>query len=67
MTTDLIIRVIDVKSAPTTFCEFCDMSTTTTMDTYFPNDLRLSCVCVLIGTTCNIYLYVVVFLGWEAV
>ena len=34
---------------------------------FFPIDLRLSCVCVLvvIGTTCNIY--VVVFLGWQVV
>ena len=31
----------------------------------FPIDLRLSCVCVVIGTTCNIY--VVVFLGRQAV
>ena len=31
----------------------------------FPIDLRLTCVCVVIGTTCNIY--VVVFLGWQAV
>ena len=29
----------------------------------FPIDLRLSCVCVVIGTTCNIY--VVVSLGWQ--
>ena len=28
-------------------------------------DLRLPCVCVVIGTTCNIYM--VVFLGWQAV
>ena len=32
---------------------------------FFPIDLRLSCVCVVIYTTCNIY--VVVFLGWQAV
>ena len=32
---------------------------------FFPIDLRLSCVCVVIGTTCNIY--AVVFLGWQAV
>ena len=32
---------------------------------FFSNDLRLSCVCVVIGTTCNIY--VVVSLGWQAV
>ena len=32
---------------------------------FFPIDLRLSCVCVVIGTTCTIY--VVVFLGWQAV
>ena len=31
----------------------------------FPIDLRLSCVCLAIGTTRNIY--VVVFLGWQAV
>ena len=31
----------------------------------FPIDLRLSCVCVEIGTTYNIY--VVIFLGWQAV
>ena len=28
-------------------------------------DLRLSCVCAMVDTTCNIY--VVVFLGWQAV
>ena len=32
---------------------------------FFPIDLRLSCVCVVIGTTCNIY--VAVFLAWQAV
>ena len=32
---------------------------------FFPIDLRLSCVCVVIDTTCNVY--VVVFLGWQAV
>ena len=32
---------------------------------FFPIDLRLSCVWVVIDTTCNIY--VVVFLGWQAV
>ena len=32
---------------------------------FSPIDLRLSCVCVVINTTCNIY--VVVFLGWQAV
>ena len=32
---------------------------------FFPIDLRLSCVCVVIDTTSNIY--VVVFLGWQAV
>ena len=32
---------------------------------FFPIGLRLSCVCVLIETTCN--MYVVVFLGWQAV
>ena len=32
---------------------------------FFPIDLRLSCVCVVIGTTCNIH--VVVFVGWHAV
>ena len=31
---------------------------------FFPIDLRLSCVCVVIGTTCKIY--VVVFLRWQA-
>ena len=31
---------------------------------FFPIDLRLSCVCVVIGTACN--KYVVVFLGWQA-
>ena len=31
---------------------------------FFPIVLRLSCVCVVIDTTCNIY---VVFLGWQAV
>ena len=33
-------------------------------DFFFPIDLRLSCVCVVLCTTCNIY--VVVFLGWQA-
>ena len=32
---------------------------------FFPIDLRLSCVCVMIDTACNID--VVVFLGWQAV
>ena len=32
---------------------------------FFPIDLRPSCVCVVIGTTCNIH--VVVFLRWQAV
>ena len=32
---------------------------------FFPIDLRLTCVCVVIGTACNIY--VVVFPGWQAV
>ena len=32
---------------------------------FFPIDLRLSCVCVVIDTTCNIY--VVVFLGGQSV
>ena len=32
---------------------------------FSPIDLRLSCVCVVTGTTCDIY--VVVFLGWQAV
>ena len=32
---------------------------------FFPIDLRLSCVCEVIGSTCNIY--VVVFLGRQAV
>ena len=32
---------------------------------FSPIDLRLSCVCVVIYTTCNIC--VVVFLGWQAV
>ena len=32
---------------------------------FFLTDLRLSCVCVVMGTTCD--LYVVVFLGWQAV
>ena len=32
---------------------------------FFLIDLGLSCVCVVIGTTCNIH--VVVFLGWQAV
>ena len=31
---------------------------------FFPIDLSLTCVCVVIGTTCNIY--VVVFSGWQA-
>ena len=31
---------------------------------FFPIDLRLSCVCVVIGTTCN--MHVSVFLGWQA-
>ena len=31
---------------------------------FSPIDLRLSCVCVVIDTTCNIY--VVVFLGWQS-
>ena len=30
----------------------------------FSIDLRLSCVCVVIDTTCNVY--VEVFLGWQA-
>ena len=35
---------------------------------FFPIDLRLTCVCVVIGTTCNIYSgYVVAFSGWQAV
>ena len=32
---------------------------------YFLVDFRLSCACVVIGTTCNIY--VVYFLGQQAV
>ena len=32
---------------------------------FSPTGLRLSCACVVIDTTCNIY--VVVFLGWQAV
>ena len=32
---------------------------------FFPIELRLSCVYVVTGTSCNIY--VVVFLGWQAV
>ena len=32
---------------------------------FFPMGLSLTCVCVVIGTTCNIY--VVVFSGWQAV
>ena len=32
---------------------------------FFPFDLRLSCVCVVISTTCNIY--EVVFLGWQEI
>ena len=32
---------------------------------FFPIGLRLLCVCVVIDTTCNIY--VVVFLGWQVV
>ena len=32
---------------------------------FSPIDLRLSCVCVVVDTTCNIY--VIVFLGWQAV
>ena len=31
---------------------------------FSPIDLRLSCVCVVIDTTCNTY--VVVFLGWQS-
>ena len=31
---------------------------------FIPIDLRLSCACVVTGTTCKIY--VVVFLGWQA-
>ena len=31
---------------------------------FSPIDLRLSCVCVVINTTCNIY--VVIFLGWQS-
>ena len=31
----------------------------------FPIGLRLTCVCVVLGTTCNIY--VVVFIGWQEV
>ena len=32
---------------------------------FLPIDLRLSCVCIVVDTTCNIY--VVAFLGWHAV
>ena len=32
---------------------------------FFPIDVRLSCVCVVIGTTC--IMHVVVFLRWQAV
>ena len=32
---------------------------------FFPIGLRLSCVCVVIGTTCKVY--VAVFHGWQAV
>ena len=32
---------------------------------FFPIDLRPSCMCVVISTTCN--MQVVVFLGWQAV
>ena len=31
---------------------------------FFPIDLRLLCVCVVIDTTCDIY--VIDFLGWQA-
>ena len=33
---------------------------------FFPIDLRLTCVCVVIGTMCNIYV-AVVFSGWQGV
>ena len=32
---------------------------------FFPTELRLLCVCVVMGTMCNVY--VVVFLGWQVV